>query len=146
MSAVVLESPCWIVSRVDRRLSTLFAVRKSTTCFARRSTSRRWFSTFWWVFFTAASHLTRFSSSENASIASAYAFASAAARRGSFERTDIVMIRELRWSSSCESASVATMSSSETVEEGWAVLYCCWIISTILSERQSEIRVLNISA
>ena len=146
MSAVVFWSPCWIVSRDERRLSTLFAVRKSTICLARRSTSRRWFSTFWWVSFTALSHFTRFSSSENASIASAYAFASAAARRGSFERTEIVIMRELRWSSSLESASVATMSSSDTVDDGCAVLYCCWIIRTILSERQSDIRVLNISA
>ena len=58
----------------------------------------------------------------------------------------MVIMRELRWSSSFESASVATMSSSETVEAGLLVLYCCWIISTIFSERQSEMRVLKISA
>ena len=33
MSVVVFESDCPIVSRVERRASTLFAVRKSSNCF-----------------------------------------------------------------------------------------------------------------
>ena len=44
-----------------------------------------------------------------------------------------------------EVASTDAISSSETVEAGWSLLYCCMMRVTILSLRQSEMRVLNIS-
>ena len=72
--------------------------------------------------------------------------ASAWASLASSERTAIVMMRELRTSSICDPAIVEKMSSWETVEDGWLVRYCCSIISSTLSERQSDMRVLKISA
>ena len=56
------------------------------------------------------------------------------------------MMRELRWSSSCESASVDMISSDVTVEAGWLERYSLTIIVTIFSERHDERRVLKISA
>ena len=68
MSLVAFCSDCCTVSRVERRLSTLFAVRKSRRSFAILSTIRRCFSTFWWICDTALSQRTLFSSSVNLSI------------------------------------------------------------------------------
>ena len=71
MSPVVFESPWLIVSRDERRLSTLFAVRKSSSCLAILSTSRRLRSTLAWIWETALSQRSLFSSSVNVSIDSA---------------------------------------------------------------------------
>ena len=56
------------------------------------------------------------------------------------------MMRELRMSSSSESASDPTSSSSVTVELGWPARYCWMTFVITFSERQSEMRVLKISA
>ena len=69
-----------------------------------------------------------------------------AASLGDFERTVMVMMREWRWSSSLEPERADMISSSESVAAGWLERYSCVIIATILSERQSERRVLKISA
>ena len=57
----------------------------------------------------------------------------------------MVMMREFFRSSSFDDASTDVISSSVTVEAGWSLLYCCMMRATILSLRQSEMRVLNIS-
>ena len=69
MSPVVFERLCCIVSREERRLSTLFAVRNSRSLSAISLTSRRFFSTFAWIWLTALSQRFLFSSSVYASIA-----------------------------------------------------------------------------
>ena len=71
ISVVIWVSDCWAVSRDERRLSTLFAVRNSSSCLAIFSTSRRFFSTLPWICWTALSQRALFSSSVNASIADA---------------------------------------------------------------------------
>ena len=71
MSPVVFESDCCMVSRIDLRLSTLLAVRKSRIWVASFSTSRRFLSALAWIWLTALSQRSLFSSSVNASIDSA---------------------------------------------------------------------------
>ena len=76
---------------------------------------------------------------------SAYALARSAQSEGDFERSEIVMMRELRTSSSSEFARTPRTSSSVAVEAGREVLYCCTTFVKSFSDRQSELRVLNIS-
>ena len=56
------------------------------------------------------------------------------------------MMRELRMSSSSESARASISSSSDTVEFGRPAWYCWRTFVITFSDRQSEMRVLKISA